>query len=78
MGTNAPAKPEHSKREKEAGAESWTALPLRSESLFFSPGSYRLSSGLPVVWMSMKMHDRKDVNAIGLNAVQNTVWKAID
>jgi hypothetical protein len=45
--------------------------------LYFSSGSSRLSSGLPVVRVPVKMHDRKDVDAIGLNAVQNTLWKAI-
>jgi hypothetical protein len=29
----------------------------------------RLASGLPVVRVPMKMHDREDVDAIGLNAV---------
>ncbi len=35
----------------------------------FPSGSAHLSSGLPVVRASMKMHDREDVDAIGFNAV---------
>lgn len=47
----------------------WSPLENSGLTISISPGSARLSSGLPVVRVPMKMHDRKDVDAIGLNAV---------